>query len=149
MANGHMSALTAASKAAYCRLTAVRKATVKDYAADFDPDMEFNRLLDTALAYAANKGSSITPLDEEPLTYKQAMASPLQKQWKAADNHEIVDLKSMGTYVRVKRLEVPKRMKVLTTRMVYKVKKDLHDKFLRYKARYVVRGFMQKEGIDF
>lgn len=52
-----MSNPTAASEAAYSRLATVRKATVKDYAADFDPDMEYNRLCDAVLVDAADKGS--------------------------------------------------------------------------------------------
>jgi len=147
--HGHISALTAASEGAYCRYAAVRKATVDDYAADFDPDMEFNHLCDAALTYAANKGSPLANLDDEPLTYKQAMAGSYQKQWKAAGDKEIADLKSMQTYIRVKRSRVPKGTKILTTRMVYKFKKDLHGKVQRYKARCVVRGFRQEEGIDF
>jgi len=149
MSNGHMSALTAASEAAYRRLASVRKATVKNYAADFDPDIEFNRLLDEALAYIATKGSPLAPPDEESLTYKQAMTGSLQKQWKVVGDQEIVNFESIDTYVRIKRSGVPKRMKILTTRMVFKVKKDLHGKVLRYIARCVVRGFMQEEGIDF
>lgn len=43
----------------------------------------------------------------------------------------------MGTYIRVKRSSVPKGVKILSTCMVYKIKKDLASKVLRYKARCV------------
>jgi len=49
----------------------------------------------------------------------------------------------MGTYKRVKRISMPKGVAILSTRMVYKLEKDLTGKILRYKARCVVRGFMQ------
>ena len=55
----------------------------------------------------------------------------------------------MRTYVRVERSQISKDTKVLRTRMIYKLKKNLNEKILRYKARCVVQDFRQIQDVDF
>ena len=43
----------------------------------------------------------------------------------------------------------PKARKALQNKWVYKIKNEGDEKKERYKARLVVKGFAQKEGIDF
>ena len=43
---------------------------------------------------------------------------------------------------------MPKGKKALHNKWVYRIKNE-HDGSKRYKARLVVKGFQQKEGIDF
>ena len=45
-------------------------------------------------------------------------------------------------------IELPKGRKALKNKWVFKLKND-DEKLLRYKARLVVKGFCQKQGIDF
>ena len=45
-------------------------------------------------------------------------------------------------------VELPKGKKVLKNKWVFKLKKDC-DKLVKYKTRLVVKGFSQKQGIDF
>ena len=45
-------------------------------------------------------------------------------------------------------VELPKGKKVLRNKFIFKLKKD-GDKLVKYKARLVVKGFSQKQWIDF
>ena len=144
----NLSKLSVVFEAAYCRLATIRKATAKNcqYVRDFDLDMKFNELLRVAQVYNVETTSSI---DEESLTYKQAMKESFVAQWKIVDDAKIKVSKDMRIYVRVERSQIPKGTKVLETRMVYKLKKDLNEKILRYKARCVVQDFRQIQDVDF
>ena len=105
--------------------------------------------MEAASAWLATKERPLLAQDEEPLTYKEAMKGPCAKQWKTAGDKEISDLEAMKTFERVKISDVPKGIKILSTRMIYKLKKNLQGEIQRYKARCVVRGYEQEEGIDF
>jgi len=43
----------------------------------------------------------------------------------------------------------PQGAKLLRGRWVYKVKRDAHGNAMRYKARFVVKGYMQRDGVDY
>jgi len=55
----------------------------------------------------------------------------------------------MRTYVRVKRSNVSKKTKILNIRIIYKLKKNLMSKIVRYKTRCVVQSFRQEKDVDF
>jgi hypothetical protein len=40
-------------------------------------------------------------------------------------------------------------MKVLGSKWVFKVKRDQDGHIIKFKARYVVKGYMQKYGLDY
>jgi len=77
MSNEHMLALTITLEATYCRLVFVRKATIKNYVANFNFNIEFNRLFDANLAFVAIKELFFTLFDEESLIYKQVIIDSL------------------------------------------------------------------------
>ena len=60
-------------------------------------------------------------------------------------HEEMNSLNKNKTYDLV---ELPKGKKVLKNKWVFKLKKD-GDKLMKYKARLEVKGFNQKQGIDF
>ena len=60
-------------------------------------------------------------------------------------HEELNSLNKNKTYVLV---ELPKGKRVLRNKWVFKLKKD-GDKLVKYKAQLVVKGFSQKQGIDF
>jgi hypothetical protein len=73
----------------------------------------------------------------EPSTYKDAMACEDHERWTEAMQTEMDSLERLGTFVVVSRDSVPAGCKVLTSRWIYKIKPE------KFKARFVIKGFMQ------
>ena len=48
-----------------------------------------------------------------------------------------------------KLVQLPETRKAISNRRIYKKKRNAEGDVVRYKARLVVRGFVQKEGIDY
>lgn len=59
---------------------------------------------------------------------------------------EIDAVEKNGTWQLTK---LPPRHKAIGLKWIFKIKKDLDGKILKYKARTVAKGYVQKEGIDF
>jgi hypothetical protein len=81
-----------------------------------------------------------------PQTYEEAMSSQYAKEWREAMESEIASLKENGTYVIN---EAPKGQRIIDTKWVYELKTDTQGKIIRFKARFVAKGFMQRQGIDY
>ena len=84
-------------------------------------------------------------VNTEPQDYRQAMASGENALWKEAISAELNSLKKNDTYRYV---ELPRGKKALKNKWVFKVKTKL-DGSKKYKARLVIKGFLQKEGVDY
>ena len=54
-----------------------------------------------------------------------------------------------GTFEFLSRNQFPKGRKTLTSRVVYRQKVNKKGKITKLKARLVIRGFLQVEGIDY
>ena len=83
---------------------------------------------------------------EEPATLKQALESKFADRWRQAINEEIQSLLSKNTWELV---DLPPGVKTLPVKWVFKIKRDATGAIERFKARLVVKGFRQREGIDF
>jgi hypothetical protein len=81
----------------------------------------------------------------EPECYSEAMELKDSLQWELAMKDEMKSLEKNKTWLLTK---LPSGKKALQNKWVFRVK-DEHDGTKRYKARLVVKGFQQKEGIDF
>ena len=84
--------------------------------------------------------------DGEPSCFQEACDDEHSKDWKKAMQEEMDSLLENKTWELVK---LPKERKSLQNKWVYRIKQDGEGKKERYKARLVVKGFAQKEGIDF
>ncbi|KAH9769282.1 hypothetical protein KPL71_011940 [Citrus sinensis] len=84
--------------------------------------------------------------DGEPSTFHEALNSSDVALWMTAMQEEIEALHKNKTWELV---PLPHGRKVIGNKWVYKIKRDGNDQVERYRARLVVKGYAQKEGIDF
>ncbi|KAC9891008.1 hypothetical protein E3N88_45129 [Mikania micrantha] len=80
----------------------------------------------------------------EPDCYTEAVSVKDSFQWEIAMKEEMKSLEKNITWVLTK---LPSGKKALQNKWVYRIK-DESDGSKRYKARLVVKGFQQKEGVD-
>ena len=80
-----------------------------------------------------------------PQTYKEAIESSESDHWKEAMNDEIESLKENGTYTLT---ALPEGRQVVGGKWVYTVKESANGS-KSYKARYVAKGYSQREGLDY
>ena len=83
------------------------------------------------------------PIDAEPSTYKDAASLQV---WNDAMIEEYSSIIKNDVWEVVPR---PTRKSVVTSRWLYKIKHAADGNIEKYKARFVARGFTQKEGIDY
>jgi hypothetical protein len=82
-------------------------------------------------------------IDEEPTTFEEAVQ---KGQWKEAMTEEHQSIMKNDVWEIVPR---PKEKSVVTSKWVYKIKHAADGSVVKYKARFVARGFSQKEGEDY
>ncbi|KAE8695714.1 hypothetical protein F3Y22_tig00110694pilonHSYRG00408 [Hibiscus syriacus] len=81
----------------------------------------------------------------EPECYDEAMQIEDSVKWESSMKDEMNLLMSNQTWELA---ELPPGKKALHNKWIYMIKEE-HDGSKRYKARLVVKGFQQKEGIDY
>jgi hypothetical protein len=94
-------------------------------------------------AYTAAKTSS-----DEPKTLREALDGADAAKWKAAVIREYHAIARKKTWTLKQRYEVKGR-KILHGKLVFKKKRDKDGNILKYKVRWVVRGFEQQYGKDY
>lgn len=80
---------------------------------------------------------------EEPANFEQAVKEP---EWQKAMQVEMDAIEKNKTWVLT---DLPPGRKAISLKWVYKLKKNTDGEIVKYKARIVARGFVQKKGIDF
>jgi hypothetical protein len=81
----------------------------------------------------------------EPESYDEALQIEDSIKWELAMKDEMNSLMTNQTWELT---VLPQKKKALHNKWVYRVKEE-HDGSKRYKARLVVKGFQQKEGVDY
>lgn len=82
----------------------------------------------------------------EPKTLHQAKNDASWLEWERAMLEEVNSLNQNKTRELV---DPPKDRRILSGKWVFKLKRGPHGEVIRYKSRWVVRGFTQEEGIDY
>ncbi|CAI7928696.1 unnamed protein product [Closterium sp. NIES-54] len=93
----------------------------------------------------APEGDLDAPDIPTPRSYAEAITGPYSSQWQAAMDAEMESWKSTGTYVD----EVPPpRANTVDGMWIFMVKWPAGSPLV-FKARYVARGFSQRQGVDY
>jgi len=83
-----------------------------------------------------------------PKSWKQAMKSKNRVFWLKACCEEICAIARMGVFIITRDIPVGKR--TLPAKWVFSTKKNVQTgKILKFKARWVARGDLQKKGVDY
>ena len=82
----------------------------------------------------------------EPASYVKALSSPESSHWISAMEEEIASQEANESWEVVDR---PSGVRLLDTKWVYKFKLNDDGTINRYKARLVIRGYLQEEGVDY
>ncbi|CAI7816504.1 unnamed protein product, partial [Closterium sp. NIES-53] len=80
-----------------------------------------------------------------PRSYTEAIMGPYSSQWQAAMDAEMASWKSTGTYIDE---FPPSRANIVDGMWIFRVKRPPGSP-PAFKARYVARGFSQRQGVDF
>ncbi|CAI7801377.1 unnamed protein product [Closterium sp. NIES-53] len=93
----------------------------------------------------APEGDPDAPDIPTPRSYAEASTGPYSSQWQAAMDAEMASWKSTGTYVD----EVPPPgVNIVDGMWIFRVKRPPVSP-PAFKARYVARGFSQRQGVDY
>ncbi|CAI7866591.1 unnamed protein product [Closterium sp. NIES-53] len=93
----------------------------------------------------APEGDPDAPEIVTPRSYAKAITGPYSSQWQAAMDAEMASWKSIGTYVD----EVPPPgVNIVDGMWIFKMKRPPCSA-PAFKARYVARGFSQRQGVDY
>ncbi|CAI7871742.1 unnamed protein product [Closterium sp. NIES-53] len=93
----------------------------------------------------APEGDPDAPNIPTPRSYAEAIEGPYSSQWQTAMDAEIASWKSTGTYVD----EVaPPGANIVSGMWIIRVKRPPRSLPV-FKARYVARGFSQRQGVDY
>ncbi|CAI7870395.1 unnamed protein product [Closterium sp. NIES-53] len=93
----------------------------------------------------AHEGDPDAPDIPTPRSYVEAITGPYSSQWQAAMDAEMESWKSTGTYVDV---VPPSRANIVDGMWIFRVKRPPGSP-PAFKARYVARGFSQRQGVDY
>ncbi|CAI7913236.1 unnamed protein product [Closterium sp. NIES-53] len=93
----------------------------------------------------AREGDPDAPDIPTPHSYAEAIEGPYSSQWQAAMDAKMASWKSTGTYVD----EVPPPgANIVSGMWIFRVKRSSGSPLV-FKARYVARGFSQRQGVDY
>jgi len=87
---------------------------------------------------------SVSP--DDPMTVVEALSRSDANKWQAAMQEEMDSLTNNSTWELVPR---PDDVRPISTKWVFKLKRDATGTPTRYKARLVARGFNQRYGVDY
>ncbi|CAI7864213.1 unnamed protein product, partial [Closterium sp. NIES-54] len=116
-----------------------------DFAAHCRLDYAARLVAESASVCPPFVGDPDAPDIPTPRSYAEAIEGPYSSQWQAAMDAEMASWKSTGTYVD----EVPPPgANIVSGMWIFRVKRPPGSPPV-FKARYVARGFSQRQGVDY
>ena len=94
----------------------------------------------------ASLGQVTGEIESDPLSVAEAMQQPDSSKWYDAMKDEISRLQQHGTYEII---IPPAEANILTSKWVYRTKKDKKGQITGHRAQLVVRGFNQIPDVDY
>nr|GEV46766.1 retrotransposon protein, putative, Ty1-copia subclass [Tanacetum cinerariifolium] len=85
-------------------------------------------------------------VENEPASYREAVTSSEGHQWKKAIKSEIYSILQNHTWVT---MDLPHGCKPLGYKWIFMKKMKADGTINKYKARLVIKGFRQREGLDY
>ena len=85
-------------------------------------------------------------VQEDPISYTEAINSPQKDQWQEAMQTEYDSLISKGTWILT---DLPPDRVPIKCKWVYKTKTKADGSFDKFKARLVAKGYSQIAGVDY
>ncbi|CAI7843204.1 unnamed protein product [Closterium sp. NIES-54] len=120
-------------------------AEVVDFAACCRLDNAAGLVTESASVCPPSVGDPDAPDIPTPRSYAEAIEGPYSSQWQSAMDAEMASWKSTGTYVD----EVPPPgANIVSGMWIFRVKRPPGSPPV-FKARYVARGFSQRQGVDY
>ncbi|CAI7794312.1 unnamed protein product [Closterium sp. NIES-53] len=116
-----------------------------DFAAHCCLDYAASLVAESASVCPPSVGDPDAPDIPTPRSYAEAIEGPYSSQWQAAMDAEMASWKSTDTYVD----EVPPpEANIVSGMWIFRVKRPPGSPPV-FKARYVARGFSQRQGVDY
>ncbi|CAI7857666.1 unnamed protein product [Closterium sp. NIES-53] len=113
------------------------------------PEEDFECLAAAVPCFAsmllASEGDLDAPDIPTPHSYAEAITGPSSSQWQAAMDAKMASWKSTGTYIDEL---LPPRANIVDGMWIFRVKRPPGTP-PAFKARYVARGFSQRQGVDY
>lgn len=101
----------------------------------------------THIAYIMYGSALITvDIGNDTPTYDEAIHSAQAREWKKAMDSEINSLIDAGTFTVCK---LPPGFKAIGGKWVLKIKRGAKREIVKFKARFVAQGFLQRYGVDY
>ena len=115
-----------------------------------DPLVLLARTLEKEGSSGLEVYDALSQLDiAEPQTYHQAMKGSHSESWSRSMDNEHNSLLENETWTLVRTEDMEPNHTSLSGKWVYKLKRDVNGNIIRYKSRWVVKGYLQQYGVDF
>ncbi|CAI7925387.1 unnamed protein product [Closterium sp. NIES-54] len=119
-------------------------AKLLDFAAVCRLDFASTLVAESESASSPSIGDPDAPYIPTPRSYAEAITSPYSSQWQAALDAKMASWKSTGTYVDA---VPPSQANIVDGMWIFRVKRPPGSPS-SFEARYVARGFSQRQGVD-
>ncbi|CAI7764655.1 unnamed protein product [Closterium sp. NIES-54] len=120
-------------------------AELVDFVATCRLDYATALIAESASASPLSVGDPDAPDIPTPRSYAEAITNPYSSQWQAAMDAEMASWKSTGTYVDA---VPPSWANIVDGMWIFRVNRPPGSP-PAFKARYVARGFSQRQGVDY